>query len=206
MESQSHDQTLEEMAGEIQVIETKRLRLRLPKMEDRDGVWSAAHHASDMTKGLSWDPPTSMEELDKFTKESLEGWKRGDSLVWTIEDKETHAFFGRVVIRKQEKKDDVWYIGYWIHPDHQGNGYITEAAQAAVDAAFDHIHMNAIISSHATWNTISGRVLSKIGMRHTGGNPMGFMKKGEYVSEEEYELTYDEWKKQILLRGAADRI
>lgn len=103
---------------------------------------------------------------------------------------------GRIVIRKQKDAHDVWYIGFWMHPDQQGKGYVTEAAQAAVDAAFGRIRMNAIVSSHADWNVGSGKVLQKIGMRRTGYNPAGFTKHGKDVPEEEYELTYDEWSKR----------
>lgn len=188
--------TLEEMANEIQVVETERLRLRLPTIEDRESVWTAAHHESDLTKGMLWDPPETLEQVDEWTQNSLLGWERGDSLTWTIEGKESQEFLGRLVIRKQENKDNVWYLGFWIHPHHQGKGYVTEAAQAAVDAAFEHMNMNTIISSHADWNTGSGKVLVKIGMRHMGHNPAGFKKHGKDIPEEEYELTYDEWMKQ----------
>lgn len=185
--------THETIVSGMQMIETDRLRLRLPQPKDREGVWSAAHHEADITKGMMWDPPETMDEIDQWTLNALDGWKRGDSLTWTIEQKATQEFIGRIVMRKQQEKGNVWYIGFWIHPHHQRKGYVTEAVAAVIDAGFTRIHMNAIVSSHADWNTGSAKALLKIGMRHTGHNPAGFQKHGKDVPEEEYELTYDEW-------------
>ncbi len=195
MEPVSHERPLKDVAQHMRLIETERLRLREPRLEDRDGVWSAAHHPANITKGMQWDPPTTKEEPDVFTKKALDGWEDGDHLVWTIEDKSTKEFLGRFALLKREDKNDRWYIGYWLHPNHHGKGYLTEAAQAAVDAAFEHMRIDSIISSHASWNVASGRVMQKIGMRHVGHDPKGFHKHGEDHPEEQYELTREEWER-----------
>ncbi len=186
---------LEELVSAVRILETERCRLRPPSDEDRENVWTAAHHPSDITKGMLWDPPEKKEVIDEWTKNSLKSWEQGDNLQWTITDKETEEFLGRIVIRKQENKDNVWYIGFWAHPDKQGKGYTTEAAKAVVDAAFQILGVQSIISSHATWNKGSGNVLLKVGMKYTGHNPAGFKKHGEDVPEEEYELTRTDWQK-----------
>lgn len=179
----------------LRTLETERLRLRMPVFEDRDGVWSAAHHPADITKGMQWDPPTTKEEPDEFTRIALEGWEKGDHFVWSIDDKDTGAFLGRVAILKRKDKGFRWYIGYWLHPDHHGKGLMTEACAAAIDAVFTHLPVDSIISSHASWNEASGKVLRKIGMRHVGHDPEGFHKHGKNYPEEQYELTREEWEK-----------
>lgn len=193
-----------ETVHDMEILETNRLRLRKPDFGDREAVWSAAHHEANITKGMLWDPPQTMEELDGFTRDSLDGWTRGDSLVWTIEEKDTHEFLGRIALRKKEEKR-AWYVGFWIHPHHHGRGFVTEAARAVIAAAFERLHAPAIVSSHAEWNVASGKVMAKLGMRRVGHNPVGFVKHGKSVPEEEYELTYDEWMR-TKLDGAADRI
>jgi hypothetical protein len=61
MESKRDEVDLKERAQEVRILETERLRLRPPQREDRDAVWSAAHHPSELTKGMLWDPPETME-------------------------------------------------------------------------------------------------------------------------------------------------
>lgn len=184
----------------LRTIETDRLRLRPPEFQDRDGVWSAAHHPANITKGMQWDPPKTKEEPDEFTRTAIDGWEKGDQFTWSIDAKDADEFVGRVAILKRKDKNDRWYIGYWLHPDRHGQGYMAEAAKAAVDAVFEHMGIDSIISSHASWNAASGKVLQKIGMRHMGHDPEGFRKNGERHPEEQYELTREEWLRS--LKGA----
>lgn len=58
-------------------------------------------------------------------------------------------------------------IGYWIHPDHWGRGFATEAGQAMVAIA----DMLGHADLHATFfidNPASGAVLQKLGFVATG--------------------------------------
>ncbi|MDB4979051.1 MAG: hypothetical protein JWM56_1237 [Candidatus Peribacteria bacterium] len=193
MESKLNDSNPDEMAQEIRILETERCFLRPPSVDDHDEVWTAAHHEANITKGMLWDPPKTKEEMNDWTERSVSGWKQGNNLSWTIENKNTKEFLGRIVIRQQENMKNTWYMGYWIHPEQEGKGYTTEAAKAVRDAGFKIMKIDTLISSHADWNIGSGRVLAKIGMRHTGHNPKGFIKHGKNVPEEEYKMTYDEW-------------
>jgi RimJ/RimL family protein N-acetyltransferase len=59
-------------------------------------------------------------------------------------------------------------IGYWIGEPYWNRGFATEAAQAAVDYAFDELGAARVVAGHFAENHASGRVLTKLGFRYTG--------------------------------------
>ncbi len=55
---------------------------------------------------------------------------------------------------------------FWaIDPDHRGRGYATEAAQALIVHAFQHLHLKRIVATTEFDNTASQQVMVKLGMR-----------------------------------------
>ncbi len=177
------------------VFETNRCVLRRLSKEDHPSVWEAAH-TPGFTAGMTWEPPETEQELAKFTDTALVNWEKGTQYVWTIEEKQTARFIGRVDMRLEtELGEAVWGLGYFIHPKEQGQGFATEAATAAVDFVFTQLGAATVISSHHDWNVASGRVMQKIGMQHMGQSVGRTFKHGKPVHAEEYAITRDEWLK-----------
>lgn len=58
-------------------------------------------------------------------------------------------------------------IGWMIHPDHWGQGYATEAAQAALHYGLQVLGLPEIVSFTTQTNVRSQRVMEKIGMSRT---------------------------------------
>ena len=63
--------------------------------------------------------------------------------------------------------DDEIEIGYVIHPDHQGNGYCTEAVKAAICELF-RIGFRKVSAGYFEGNVKSRRVMEKCGMTESG--------------------------------------
>jgi ribosomal-protein-alanine N-acetyltransferase len=59
-------------------------------------------------------------------------------------------------------------MGYWITPAHWGNGYVTEAARAVLEFAFEDLGLHRVYADHFPNNPASGRVMLKIGMKPEG--------------------------------------
>jgi ribosomal-protein-alanine N-acetyltransferase len=54
---------------------------------------------------------------------------------------------------------------YAVSPAHQRRGYATEAAQALVDYAFQHLHLKRVVATTNYDNIASMGVMRKLGMR-----------------------------------------
>lgn len=173
-------------------ITTERCLLRKPSREDASHVWSAAH-TPGFTDGMTWEPPTHIDDVHAFVEEKAKEWDAGTRYMWTIETKDG-AFVGRIEVnRAAELPGNTWGLGYWIHPSMQGNGYATEAARAAIGFAFTELGADSIVSSHHDWNDASGKVLRKVGMKHTGFSEGRVVKRGKPVRSAEFWLDLKDW-------------
>ena len=176
---------------------TARCRLRKLSHADAPHIVSACS-VPGFTDGMTWEPVKSEEETHAFTDESLQMWERNERFVWTIEGKDNSEFIGRVEVRKApELSGNVWGLGYWIHPTQQGKGYATETAKEAIRFVFGTLHADAIVSSHHDWNDASGKVLHKIGMKHTGFSEGRTMKHGKPVRAAEFWLDRKDWNSTL---------
>ena len=60
-------------------------------------------------------------------------------------------------------EDDVLEIGYTLHPDYWGRGYVPEAARALIDIAFKELGLHKIELTCFGYNLQSQRVAEKLG-------------------------------------------
>jgi [ribosomal protein S5]-alanine N-acetyltransferase len=175
------------------ILTTERCRLRRLSHGDAPHILSACQ-TPGFTDGMTWDPVRTIEETREFTDYALGMWEKGEKFVWTIEDKSDGTFIGRVEVGTvPEQPGNVWELGYFIHPSQQGKGYATEAAQEALRFAFEELQVDTVLSSHHDWNEASGKVLMKIGMKHTGFSEGRVMKNGKPVRAAEFWLDRVDW-------------
>ncbi len=172
-------------------IKTTRCLLRCPSEDDIPHIFSATRVVG-FNDGMLWEPPTHMDELYKPLHESLLAWGTGKAFAFTITALHSKILLGRIGIRKS-KQINVWNIGFWTHPDHQRQGYITESANVITEFGFKRLGALRIEASHALWNKGSQRVLEKIGMRFMEYIPQGFQKKGQWIEENKMGITKEEW-------------
>ena len=111
------------------------------------------------------------EELKKAYTEMLEGCLRHPNqwdwyAIWMIE-KTDGTHIGDLCF-KGLREDGIAEIGYGILEEHQGQGYATEAVQAACHWAFLHPDVRSLEAETDAENAASQRVLEKCGFRPNG--------------------------------------
>ena len=111
------------------------------------------------------------EELKKAYDEMLEGCLRHPDqwdwyAIWMIE-KTDGTHIGDFCF-KGLREDGIAEIGYGILEEYQGQGYATEAVQAACRWAFQHPQVKTLEAETDAGNAASQRVLQKCGF-HTNG-------------------------------------
>lgn len=84
-------------------------------------------------------------------------------------------------------------LGYWIHPDWQGKGYATEAAQLVVTHGFEELRLHRISATIVASNDPSKRVVEKLGFVHEGTKRDDAFLDGTYVDREVYAILREEW-------------
>jgi RimJ/RimL family protein N-acetyltransferase len=87
-------------------------------------------------------------------------------------------------------------LGYWVHPDEQGNGYATEACELTIEYGFRELRLHRISAVTMTANVGSQRVLERVGFTHEGTRREAAFAEGEYVDDEQYGLLETEWRER----------
>lgn len=146
------------------VLETDRLLLRVPRLEDFDGYAelladeeAARHIGGHMVRAAAWR---------KFLQQPGAWLVQGFGMFSVIE-KSTGQWLGQI----GPWKPDGWpgnEIGYSFRRAVWGRGFATEAAVAAIDWAFDHLGWDDIIHCIAPSNVASQRVAQRLGSINQG--------------------------------------
>jgi RimJ/RimL family protein N-acetyltransferase len=168
-------------------IDTARLRLRRLAPDDLAAL-HAIHSREDVTRWLYWGPRGEDE-----VRASLEGHIArpfGEGVVLAIDLKGDLIGTANVAVGEHRQGE----IGFMLHPDHQGHGYATEAAEAILELAFDTYGLHRVFGRVEPRNTASARVLERLGMRKEAHLVENEWVKGEWQSEAIYAILAREWR------------
>ncbi|MEM1388206.1 MAG: GNAT family N-acetyltransferase [Pseudomonadota bacterium] len=146
------------MQALVPVIETERLLLRAPGIED------FARFADIMAspQGKNWgDPKDRRETWSLFVQITATWYLRGHG-AWAICLREAPARLIGIVQIGAEPGDDAPELGWLLDAAAEGNGYATEAARAVRDHARDAMQMVDLVSYVDAENTRSRAVAERL--------------------------------------------
>jgi RimJ/RimL family protein N-acetyltransferase len=174
-------------------IETSRLRLRALVPGDV-GAMHAIQSREDVCRWLYWGPRSEdevREVLERQIARTRDAPETGVSLA--VELKATGEPVGHVsmTVAPEHRQGE---LGFILHPDHQGRGYASEAAEAMLALAFDRYDLHRVCGRLEARNVASTRVLAKLGMRREAHLIENEWVKGEWQSEIVYALLAREWR------------
>ena len=175
-------------------IETSRLAICQPRMEEIPEVYEATQHEG-FNDGLGWDPLDNLEDFKKPYRKAIKSWNRQDGYSFSIRLKTNDQFIGRISIGK-DRVPKTWSLGFWTLPKHQGNGYMSEAVTALLDFGFNHLKAEIIQADYAVWNQASKKVLTNNGMTFVKCNDQGLKKKGKWVPTNLMQINRTSWKQK----------
>ena len=173
------------------ILKTKRLFLRYPKLDDAAQIFIAVK-SPQFPEQLPLKEMRAENEIKDWLRRLQEGWKTGQVFSWIVEDRDARSVLGQMTLSKLEG-DNLWAMGFWIHPGHWSKGYATEGADRLLTFGFEEIGAEKIWAGAGEWNTGSCRVLEKIGMNFIGNNPKGYYSRGNPIATQEYEITREHW-------------
>ncbi len=145
-----------------ETIETDRLYLRLPRMDDAEAIFDEYAHDGDVTRYLTWRPHESIETTRAFVGRCLAVWEDGSAFPWSIVLKDDGRLIGMIEMRVAGHKADV---GYGLARRYWGNGYMTEAVRAVADWALGQPQIYRFWAVCDVDNVGSARVMEKAGMQ-----------------------------------------
>ena len=117
-------------------IETERLVLRVRTVADAEAIFDYASRP-EVSYPAGFPPVKTLEDEIYYLEHILPKRNEKDNLPagYGIVVKGTDKVIGSVDFNHRHE-DDVLEIGYTLHPDYWGRGYVPEAARALIDLAF----------------------------------------------------------------------
>ncbi|WP_414705170.1 GNAT family N-acetyltransferase [Pseudolabrys sp.] len=144
----------------IPVLETKRLALRAPRLEDAKSVAALANDRRIAENTARIPHPYRMTDAEGF----ISGANKAGHAVFLITLRDGTIVGACGIVSEDETPE----LGYWLGVPYWGNGYATEALHAVVDYAFTDLGHEALQAGARVTNPASRRVLEKCGFQWTG--------------------------------------
>ena len=145
-------------------IETPRLLLRPPRLEDLDG-WTEMGSDEETTRfigGLA-PRPVAWRQLMMM----IGAWQANGFAMFSVIEKSTGRWVGRLGPWQPEGWPGT-EVGWSIMRDCWGRGYAVEGSSAAMDWAVDTLGWKDVIHSIDPRNVASQRVAEKLGSHNRG--------------------------------------
>lgn len=178
--------------GTVPVLETPRLVLRRFRASDIDAVFNLV---SDLAVA-KWTARIPHPYERKMTEEWLRDAEHlrieGKSLAFAVTLRDTGAVIGSVSFEIEPVPGRA-EIGYYLGRSYWGGGYMTEAAEAALDCGFKKLGFQIVHSEVFLENTASSNVLRKLGFAVLGPAVVAAPARGRDVAANAFELDLKTW-------------
>ena len=179
----------------LESIETERLRLRGFFPEDFEAFfrWRSSEEVARFKK---YGPQSreaaarSFSDVRRHDKIAAEG----DCVVFALERREDARVIGEMALYFVSAQHATGEIGWSLHPDFQGYGYATEAANAVFGLAFGAIGLHRMKASLDPRNAPSEALCRRLGMRLEAHHIEDFWCKGEWTDSYIFAILAREWR------------
>jgi RimJ/RimL family protein N-acetyltransferase len=146
----------------IPVLETERLILRAPRLEDAKAIATLANDRRIAENTARIPHPYRVADAEAF----IAGVNvPGGEVVFLITDLDD-AILGACGVSALDGQGPE--LGYWLGVPFWGQGYATEAVRAVIDYAFTELEHEFLNAGARVTNPDSRRVLEKCGFQWTG--------------------------------------
>lgn len=168
-------------------LETDRLHIRKTKPED---IEDALEHRLDNEVSRYTSDPMTREEAITFYDKRMLPWsgQENEWLSLTIILKETGKAIGELGFNYWSVKNQIGEFGYRLNSKYQGRGFAKEATEALIDELFNKHNVHKLMAVCDPRNTLSYRLMEKLGMVKEAHFEKQNYRRGEWVDEYVYSL------------------
>ena len=176
------------------VLITGRLILRPYETGDFEAVHAYAS-IPEVSQYMDWGPNTTENTRDFVARcvDAAQSWQE-TGFFFAVVRKDDNRLIGGCDMSAERGATREGGIGYCLHPDFWGRGYMTECAEALLKLGFEEMKWRRITSFCDPDNIGSWRVMEKVGMRREGHEREAKWFKGRWHDWLKYAILDHEWK------------
>lgn len=112
---------------------------------------------------LDRDPDVSVEATSAFINRLKENLQTREGIVWGISLQHKRKLIGTAGFWRIDAGNWRAEIGYTLHPDYQGRGYMDEAIKALLQYGWQHMNLHSVEGNVNPNNEASIKLLEKNG-------------------------------------------
>ena len=153
-------------------FESERLTMRA--YQPGDGKWFYAMSLKNREHLRQYEADnvastiTDEEAAEELVRELAAEWMYRNCFFISIFDKTTGEFVGQIYVGPVDWNLPEFQIGYFVDVDHEGHGYITEAARATLQGIFTQLNAHRVRLVCDETNLRSIRVAERCNMTREG--------------------------------------
>lgn len=160
-------------------LDTDRLELRQIRSDDLDLIYKGLSHPEVIRfYGVQFATRNDTKEQMQWYRD-LEASAKG---IWWAICSKNGAFLGAAGFNEVDDANQKCEVGFWLLPEHWGQGIVREVLAAILPYAFTTMKMHRIEAYVETQNVNSKRVLEKCGFEQEGTLRECEVKEGERIS------------------------
>lgn len=141
-------------------ILTERLNLRPLSLQDADDLIEVRFN-EEVTKYIKRDKPNDKTEIVSFIKDRIVDVENGKILFWAISLIKTPKLIGTICLWNFNDNKAIAEVGYELHPDYHGQGFMSEALNAVLNYGFKELSLISIEAFTNKHNESSKMLLKK---------------------------------------------
>jgi RimJ/RimL family protein N-acetyltransferase len=176
-------------------VRTTRLVLRTMTDTDVDDI-HAYQSRPDVCRYLMFEPRSRDQVSEKIAKFSAALVLNGDGDFWQLaieRASDPGRVIGDVFFTIKDAANATCEIGWTLHPDHTGAGYMTEAAAAVLNIAFNEIGLHRASAVLDPRNQASIALCKRLGMREEAYFVEDLWFRGAWADTGTYSILDREW-------------
>jgi len=173
-------------------LATERLVLRFMTAGDVDDI-HAYQSREEVCRYLLFEPRDRALVAEKVAQHAEARTLGDDGDYWQIAVTLDGRVIGDVYFTIKSVRQQTGEIGWTMHPDFHGQGYMSEAARAVLAVGIRDIGLRRVIANLDPRNAASAALCRRLGMRHEAHFVEDVWEKGEWADTGIYAILAREW-------------
>ena len=174
-------------------LESKRLLYKAYTQKDAQTLLNLRSNKA-VSKYMDTTIPKCVDDTLQRIEGYIKAFKEGKGITWAIVDKSTNTVIGDFAIHHIDKQNSRGEIGYILHPDFWGKGYMTEALNTLINFGFKDLNLHSFSATVNLENVNSKTLLLKFGFKLEAVFRENFYYNGQFLDSEIYCLLQSDLK------------
>jgi ribosomal-protein-alanine N-acetyltransferase len=166
-------------------LESERLFFRAYKKDDAQTLLNLRSD-KNISKYMDTAIPRDIEDTEKRIEGYQNAFNENNGITWALIEKTSNTLIGDFGIWQIDRQNSRGEIGYILHPNSWGKGYMTETLDTLIRFGFNDLNLHSYAANVNTENDNSKTLLLKFGFKLEASFRENFYYDGQFLDSEIY--------------------